>query len=90
MTQRDLFPPPDMKNLDLFTDQPPEEPDPSPAPGRRRLMHVSDAGEREDGQLICTMTCRKCGAESGWLPFATKTQAKRGIPCETCNTVKPA
>lgn len=46
----------------------------------RVLMHVSDAGD-----CIAKYRCAKCGAESGWLPFATITEAKRGIPCEACN-----
>ena len=48
-------------------------------------MHVSDAGEREDGQQICVMTCKRCGAEAEWLPFASITEANRGVPCEACN-----
>lgn len=57
----------------------------------RVLMHVSDAGEvshghAEDlGKPMCQMTCLRCGAESDWLIFETVTEAKRGIPCESCN-----
>ncbi len=29
--------------------------------------------------------CASCGAETDWLIFDTVTEAKRGIPCETCN-----
>lgn len=62
----------------------------------RVLMHVSDAsqvafGKREDfGKPLCQMRCSKCGAESDWLIFDTITEAKRGIPCETCNKADTA
>ncbi|WP_374584427.1 hypothetical protein [Ideonella dechloratans] len=36
---------------------------------------------------LCQMRCAKCGAETGWLVFDTVTEAKRGIPCERCNTL---
>lgn len=48
-------------------------------------MHVSDAGECGEGKPICRMQCTRCKAETGWLEFDTVTEAKRGIPCETCN-----
>ena len=57
----------------------------------RVLMHVSDAGAvsigdpRDFGKPLCKMTCHRCGAESEWLIFDTVTEAKRGIPCETCD-----
>lgn len=51
----------------------------------RVLMHVSDAGDNDDGRPICVMKCRSCGAETDWLVFETITEAKRGIPCEACN-----
>lgn len=71
-------------NLDLFPELlPKKERAPRVAPGQ--LMHVEDAGEREDGQRICVMACRRCGARSGWLPFKSVSEAKRGIPCEACN-----
>jgi DNA-directed RNA polymerase subunit RPC12/RpoP len=54
----------------------------------RVLMHVSDACESE-GQPRCVMACRRCGAETGWLLFDTVTEAKRGIPCESCNASAP-
>lgn len=46
----------------------------------RVMMHVIDAGD-----CIAKYHCAKCGAETKWLPFATITEAKRGIPCEACN-----
>lgn len=49
----------------------------------RVLMHVCDAGD-----CIAQYRCAKCSAVSKWLPFATITEAKRGIPCETCNKEK--
>lgn len=72
-----------MDNLDLFAELLPGS---APRARPRVLMHVSDAGEREDGQHICVMTCRRCGAVTGWLPFANMTEAKRGVPCQACNS----
>lgn len=46
----------------------------------RTMMHVCDAGD-----CIAMYRCAKCGAETKWLPFDTITEAKRGVPCETCN-----
>lgn len=74
-----------MLNLDLFEDLLPAVVPAGPRAKPRVLMHVSDAGEREDGQQICVMTCSRCGAVTDWLPFATMAKAKRGIPCEDCN-----
>lgn len=57
----------------------------------RVLMHVVDAGDcncgrAEDlGKPMCVLRCRRCGAETDWQVFDTVTEAKRGIPCETCN-----
>ncbi len=79
-----------MPNLDLFADLLPSARPAAPRARPRVLMHVSDAGEREDGQQICVMSCRHCGAETEWLPFATITEAKRGIPCEACNACTTA
>lgn len=59
----------------------------------RVLMHVSDAGDSSqlsaNGRVkpMCTMRCTRCGTETGWLVFDTVTEAKRGIPCERCNTL---
>lgn len=77
-----------MKNLDLFPQHLAAAAGEKPRQSPRHLMHVADAGHREDGQPICKMHCRRCGAETGWLPFRSVTAAKRGIPCEACN--KPA
>jgi len=75
-----------MARPDLFPETLPKRARP------RVLMHVSDAGD--SGELsasgrakpLCQMRCAKCGAETGWLLFDTVTEAKRGIPCERCNT----
>lgn len=71
---------------DMFADlKPPRAP-------RRVLMHVEDAGEvhhgaeTDLGKPMCTMKCMLCGAVSGWLVFDTVSEAKRGVPCETCNS----
>lgn len=64
--------------IDLFGQRPRRQP--------RPLMHVSDAGDGNEGKPICRMRCKRCGAETGWLEFETVTEAKRGIPCEACTT----
>jgi DNA-directed RNA polymerase subunit RPC12/RpoP len=57
----------------------------------RVLMHVSDAAdchtgaEADMGKPMCVMRCTKCSQETEWLIFETATEAKRGIPCPTCN-----
>ena len=54
-------------------------------------MHVADAGQvdagaAEDlGKPLCRMRCARCGEETDWLVFDTVSEAKRGIPCPTCN-----
>lgn len=56
----------------------------------RVLMHIADSTWSEhDDKPMCNMTCTRCGKESGWLVFDTVTEAKRGIPCEDCNTHAP-
>lgn len=67
---------------DLFPDTVPA---PVPRAPPRVMMHVCDAGD-----CIAQFRCAKCGAVSGWLPFATITEAKRGIPCEACNNAQPS
>lgn len=60
----------------------------------RVLMHVIDAtdcqcGSPSDlGKPMCVMKCTKCGTETDWLIFDSVTEAKRGIPCESCNKPK--
>ena len=54
---------------------------------RKVLMHYIDVGINDcvgDPQ-VAIMKFTKCGKESGWIPFRTVTQVKRGIPCDTCN-----
>lgn len=70
-------------SIDLFGEKPRRAP--------RVLMHVTDAtdchtGAEEDlGKPMCRMRCARCGAETEWLIFDTVTEARRGIPCESCN-----
>lgn len=51
----------------------------------RVLMHVADAGDGGEGKPLCRMECRRCGSSTDWLVFDTVTEAKRGLPCESCN-----
>lgn len=53
---------------------------------RRVLMHVDDAGDGEHGGTVCVMACRACGARTGWLRFDSMSKARRGVPCEPCNS----
>lgn len=57
-----------------------------PRPRRvpRKLMHVSDAFER-DGKQVVRLKCHRCGHESDWTEFDTVTAAKAGAPCPNCN-----
>lgn len=61
----------------------------------RVLMHVTDAtdaqccADEDIGKPMCRMRCTRCQAETGWLIFKTVTEAKRGIPCEACNSPEP-
>lgn len=54
-------------------------------------MHVVDAGAGPGGDIhgddggIAVFQCGKCGRKTDWLPFRTTTEARRGIPCQTCN-----
>jgi len=74
-----------MKTLDLFPVFKPARAKP------RVLMHVSDSvechtGAADDlGKPMCVMTCKRCSTSSDWLIFDTVSEAKRGIPCPTCN-----
>lgn len=51
---------------------------------RRVLMHVFDAYTTDQGPM-CRMRCKKCEATTGWITFATATEAKHGFPCPECN-----
>ena len=52
-----------------------------PKKPRRKLMHVSDAG---DG--LIQFRCHRCGHDTGWIEDTkTVTENKRGIPCPKCN-----
>jgi DNA-directed RNA polymerase subunit RPC12/RpoP len=75
-----------MQRIDLFGEVPQH-----PRQPHRVLMHVTDAGDCHTGAAedldkpMCRMKCGRCGIETDWLVFDTVTEAKRGIPCETCN-----
>lgn len=77
-----------MRYPDLFADLIPARAKP------RVLMHVTDAyayGECTRGEAakqICKMSCKKCRAVTDWLKFTNISEAKRGIPCETCNKIE--
>jgi DNA-directed RNA polymerase subunit RPC12/RpoP len=52
---------------------------PPPTP-RRILAHVEDAG-----QDMAFFVCHRCGW-ADWLRARTVSEAKRGVPCPTCNS----
>lgn len=59
---------------------------PPPRQAPRFLMHVCDAGINGPGPgMNAQFRCKRCGSESEWQPIASVTDAKRGIPCPTCN-----
>jgi DNA-directed RNA polymerase subunit RPC12/RpoP len=61
-----------------------------PTPPRKppqKLMHVIDAGANPyvgPPNMIAKFKCARCGRASDWIPIGL-TEAKRGIPCPTCN-----
>ncbi len=54
---------------------------------RQHRMHVWDAGDSGDNELpiMCVFHCGRCGGSSEWTKVKSVTEAKRGIPCPTCN-----
>jgi len=74
-----------MRTPDMFPDLKPPRAKP------RVLMHVCDADFCDEDPVrpeLCVMKCVKCGAETDWLSFRNVSEAKRGIPCPTCNKVE--
>lgn len=66
---------------------------PSTKPPRskpRILMHVYDAGDAtQDGfDMACCFRCVKCGHKEDWVNMKNLTDAKRGIPCPKCETIR--
>ena len=66
-----------MATIDLFNGT-------KPRAKARVMMRVIDAGD-----AFAKFQCRKCGNVSGWMFCATRTDAKRGIPCEACPQQEP-
>ena len=52
----------------------------------RVLMHAIDAGSFPDGKDAAQFACRRCNHNSGWI-YASRSEARRGIPCPICNHV---
>lgn len=71
-----------MENLDLFPELLSQALKPERAKPRV-LMHVRDAGEREDGEAIFIMACKRCGNQTSWIQLKP-LKARRGILCPTC------
>lgn len=57
---------------------------PRPRAPRRVLMHAIDTGSFPDGKDAAEFHCARCGRNSGWI-YTTRAEARRGIPCPTCN-----
>lgn len=57
---------------------------PRPRRAPRKLMHVVDAFEH-GGKQIVELQCPRCEHRTGWVEFATVTEAKAGAPCPECN-----
>lgn len=51
----------------------------------RILMHAIDSGSFPDGKDAAHFRCSKCKHDSGWI-YATRVEARRGVPCSRCNT----
>ncbi len=50
----------------------------------RVMMQMADAGQFPDGKSAGVFGCKRCGQETGWV-YASITELRRGIPCQTCN-----
>lgn len=69
----------------------PRQPALFPSPPRVvpvKRMHVNDAGNFPDGSRAAQFRCDRCGAKSEWQRIASVSEAKRGIPCLTCNQAR--
>lgn len=80
-----------MKQRETLFDIPPK-----PRAKPKKRMHVIDAGDAPGGYSAefpnrCSVrySCRRCQLETRWLIADTLTEAKRGIPCPTCNDETP-
>lgn len=58
-----------------------------PRPKRPHIwrMHVEDAGDDGEREVVAKFRCARCGAETGWIGGLTVTAARRGLPCPQCN-----
>ncbi len=67
--------------IDLFGEVPEK-----PRAPRVLRMHVVDAGDSDDdgAPVIAKFACARCGTKTDWVT-CTYSDAKRGIPCDTCN-----
>lgn len=75
-----------VENLDLFPELLPGASYAGDRARPRVLMHVTDTTLMPDGRHACVMVCKRCRSRTGWLPFSSLSKAKRGVPCEACNS----
>ena len=61
-----------------------------PRKPRQWLMHVSDGGGDGPDDVWVRFQCQRCELETEWMKARTVTEAKRGIPCPTCNATHNA
>ncbi len=54
----------------------------------RKMMQCTDAGSFPDGKGCGFFRCPRCGRDSGWV-YASRTDMRRGIPCEPCTNGEP-
>lgn len=68
--------------IDLFGEVPK-----APRAPRQWRMHVIDAGDSNDDELpvIARFACVRCNTETEWTKVGSVREAKRGLPCPTCN-----
>lgn len=58
-----------------------------PRAPRRKLMHVTDAGNGPNGSVI-EFHCIHCGHSTGWMADTKSvSENKRGRTCPKCNAV---
>lgn len=68
--------------IDLFGEVPMK-----PRAPRVLRMHVVDAGDSDDDEapVIAKFECARCGSRTDWTKVGSVAEAKRGLPCPTCN-----
>jgi hypothetical protein len=68
-----------MPNFDLFPELLPVD------KSRLTRMRLIGTNRMPAGGTGYRFHCQRCDMKTGWLTTPTASQAKRGLPCATCN-----